>query len=289
MEIALKTALLSTGKAGVLAFDPGYHGLSLGALAATSRSEFREPFEPRLAPHVERVGFGAPIAEIAAHLEGDSRVGAVIVEPIVGREGVLLPPAGWLTELAQLCRDTGTPWIGDEIFTGFGRTGRLFAVDHDDLRPDILCFGKALGGGLPIAAAIGRRELMDAWHHAGEARHTATFVANPLACATALATLDILDEEDLIQRSQILATHLRRRLRSWSNHPNVHEVRGRGLLWGIEMKRRAAAKATVQSALESGVLLLAGGPEGKVIQIVPPLVITGNQLDTALEVLESAL
>src|ERR1700712_5279882 len=123
-------------------------------------------------------------------------MGTVIGEPIVGREGVLIPPTGWLAGLAEICRQHGTLLIADEIFTGFGRTGSLFAVEPEGVRPDILCCGKALGGGLPIAAVIARRDLFRCWETAGEARHTATFLANPLACAAALAVLDILQEED---------------------------------------------------------------------------------------------
>jgi acetylornithine/succinyldiaminopimelate/putrescine aminotransferase len=288
VEIALKTALATTGRTDVVAFEPSYHGLTLGALAVSSRNEFRAPFASHLHGHVRRFAFGADLEDIGAVIaQGD--VGAVIVEPIVGREGVLIPPAGWLAGLAEICRRRGTLLIADEIFTGFGRTGLLFAVEHEGVRPDILCCGKALGGGLPIAAVIARRDLFRCWETPGEALHTATFIANPLACAAALAVLDVLAEEDLPARAARLGEDLRRRLAAWpARFPDVLAVRGRGLLWGIELRSREQAKTWVQGALSRGVLLLAGGPEGRVAQIVPPLTITEEQMEEAMRILEEA-
>lgn len=288
VEIALKTALGATGRPGILAFEPSYHGMTLGALAVTSRDEFRAPFAAHLHGHVRRLPYGVRLEAIEAVLTSD--VGAVIVEPIVGREGVLIPPAGWLSGLAGLCRRNGTLLIADEIFTGFGRTGRLFAVEHEEVRPDILCCGKALGGGLPIAAVLARRELFRCWETPGEARHTATFLANPLACAAALAALDVLREEDLPSRAARLGPHLGARLAAWTERfPGVEEVRGRGLLWGIQLRTPDLAKRWMLEAWSRGVLLLAGGPEGRVAQIVPPLTIDEEQLAGAVTILEEAL
>ena len=288
VEIALKTALSATGRPGILAFEPAYHGLTLGALAATSRQEFRAPFAAHLHGHVRRLPFGADLERIDEVLAG-GEIGAAIVEPIVGREGVLIPPAGWLAALHDLCRRHGALLVADEIFTGFGRTGRLFAVEHEEVRPDVLCCGKALGGGLPIAAVIARRELFRCWETPGEALHTATFVANPLACAAALAAIDVLIDEDLPARAAGLGEDLGLRLSQWpTRHTAVAEVRGRGLLWGIELRAREVAKTLVQGAQSRGILLLAGGPEGRVAQIVPPLTIKEDQL-AAAEILESVL
>jgi acetylornithine/succinyldiaminopimelate/putrescine aminotransferase len=289
VEIALKTALGATGRPGrpgIIAFEPSYHGMTLGALAVTSRPEFRDPFAAHLHPHVRRLPFGIDLARVDEALS-TGEVGAVIVEPIVGREGVLIPPSGWLSGLAGLCRSHGALLIADEIFTGFGRTGRLFAVDHEGVRPDILCCGKALGGGLPIAAVIARRDLFRCWETPGEARHTATFLANPLACAAALAVLEILQEEDLPARAARLGEDLGRRLADWPQRfPTVEEVRGRGLLWGIQFQSAKVAKTWMLDAWSRGVLLLAGGPEGRVAQIVPPLSIREEQLEGAVGILE---
>ena len=217
-------------------------------------------------------------------------MGAVILEPIVGREGVLVPPVGWLPAVAEVCRRHSVLLIADEIFTGFGRTGRVFAVEHEGVRPDLLCCGKALGGGLPIAAVLGRRDLFRCWETPGEALHTATFLANPLACAAALATLDVLEEEDLPSRAVRLGETLGARLRTWPDRfPAVEEVRGRGLLWGVQLGSRELAKDWTGKAWERGILLLAGGPEGRVAQLVPPLTITGEQLRAAVEILEEVL
>jgi 4-aminobutyrate aminotransferase-like enzyme len=289
VEVALKTALAATGRPGIVAFTPSYHGLTLGALAVTSRPEFRAPFAPWLHSEVRRLPFGCPPATIAAALAGGA-AGALLLEPIVGREGVLLPPPGWVAAVAALCREAGTVLIADEIFTGFGRTGSLFAVEAEGARPDLLCCGKALGGGLPIAAVLGRRALFRAWETPGEALHTSTFLANPLACATALAVLGILERRRLPERAARLGRKVAARLSPWpSRHPAVRAVRGRGLLWGIELRSARSAARWVAAARRRGILLLAGGPEGKVAQIVPPLTIARAQLASALDLLEESL
>jgi len=289
VEIALKTALAATGRPGVVAFDPGYHGLTLGALAATARPAFRDPFAAHLHPHVARFPFGGDLSPVVARLERDD-VASVLVEPIVGREGVLLPPPGWLARLSELCRRAGALLIADEIFTGFGRTGRMFAVEREGVRPDLLCCGKALGGGLPIAAVLGSRAVFRCWATPGEALHSATFVAHPLACAAALATLDLLEREGLPARAARLGDSIALRLARWpSLSPAITAVRGRGLLWGIELASADWAGRFARAALARGVLLLAGGPAGRVAQIAPPLAIAEEQLEDALELLEGAL
>lgn len=290
LEVALKTAILATGHQRILAFTPSYHGLTLGALALSSREAFRLPFAHHLSRIVERLPFGAPLADLTTRLDDGPPFAAVVVEPIVGREGILLPPTGWLSALSRLCRARGTLLVADEVFTGFGRTGALFAVEDETVRPDLLACGKALGGGLPIAAVIGRRELMAAWNRGGEALHTGTFVAHPLACAAALATLGVLDQEALPQRAARLGRAIGPRLAAWpSRFAAVHEIRGRGLVWGVELHSHAGAAHAVSEALAHGVLWLAGGPEGRVAQIVPPLVISERQLSDALDRLETVL
>lgn len=286
VEIALKTAVAATGRPGVIAFEPSYHGLTLGALAVTSRPAFRDPFAAHLHGHVRRLPYTCDPARVDEAL-GKGDVACILVEPIVGREGVLIPPAGWLAELARLARKHGALLIADEIFTGFGRTGRLFAVDHEGVRPDLLCCGKALGGGLPIAAVVARRDLFRCWETAGEALHTATFLANPVACAAALAVLDVIEEEDLPARAARMGEAVGRRLSAWpERHPGVSAVRGRGLLWGVELRSAETAKTWAGEALARGIILLAGGPEGRVAQIVPPLTISEELLDLALDLLE---
>ena len=288
VEVALKTALLATGRPGIVAFDPAYHGTTLGALAGTSRREFRRPFAPHLHDHLHRLPFACNPRLLDELLERHD-VGGVLVEPIVGREGVLVPPPSWLDRIAELCRIRGTLLIADEIFTGFGRTGAWFAVESEGVRPDLLCCGKALAGGMPIAAVLGRRQVLAAWRTTGEALHTATFLAHPPACAAALANLAVLHAEGLPDRAARLGRELAERLAAWQDLSAVVEVRGRGLLWGLELRSREIAARLCQKARDDGILLLVGGPRGRVAQIVPPLSISRRQLEWAATVLESLL
>ncbi|MDY7091442.1 MAG: aspartate aminotransferase family protein [Acidobacteriota bacterium] len=290
VEIALKTALLNGRGPGVLAFDPGYHGLTLGALAVTSRAQFRQPFASHLHHRLHRLPFGGDPAAVERLFAKHPEIGCAVVEPLVGREGVLIPPNRWLRDLAKICHRHGVLLVADEIFTGFGRTGHLFAVQGEGVEPDLLCCGKALGGGLPIAAVLGRRRLMEAWASGGEALHTGTFVAHPLACATSLAVLDVLEEESLADRARRLGERVETELQDWPRRfPPVVATRGRGLLWGVELDRSETAYRWVAEARRRGVLVLAGGPSGAVTQLVPPLTITERQLDTGLALLRQAL
>jgi|JI10StandDraft_1071094.scaffolds.fasta_scaffold107880_2 4-aminobutyrate aminotransferase-like enzyme len=286
VEIAWKTALLATGRRRILAFDPGYHGLTFGALAATSRREFRAPFAAQLSPHVARLPYGCALERVAELLRAEGDFAAVVAEPIVGREGVLLPPAGWLPGLSALCRETGTLLILDEILTGFARTGRTFACEEERVRPDLLCCGKALGGGMPLAAVLGRQDLMRAWQTGGEALHTGTFVAHPLACSAALATLDVLAEEGLAAKAVEIGARIAALAPAL---PRGATLRGRGALWGVELATASAAARLAEALRRRGLLLLRGGPEGRVLELLPPLVVTPAQLGFALETLRHEL
>jgi 4-aminobutyrate aminotransferase-like enzyme len=290
VEIALKTALLARPRRErLISFDPAYHGMSLGALNASSRPLFRAPFESQLAKTGVRLPFGGDLSELVRQL-GTGKVAAVLVEPVVGREGVLFPPDGWLAEIERHCRRTETVLIFDEIFTGFGRLGELFAFRLAGVEPDLVCCGKALGGGLPIAAVVGRQDLLDSWRSPGEALHTGTFVAHPLACAAALATLEVLASDDLVARAARLGREIAPRLQEWPERfLEVAAVRGRGLLWGIELRHAPAAQRLVQGCRRRGVLLLAGGPEGTVAQLVPSLAIAERQLMVAMNLIEETL
>ncbi|HVS15427.1 MAG TPA: aspartate aminotransferase family protein [Thermoanaerobaculia bacterium] len=282
VEVALKTARLVTGADHLLAFVPGYHGLTLGALRGTSRAAFREPFAGPLEALTDRLPFGGSLAPVSRRLARSPRVGACLVEPVIGREGILLPPAGWLAELADLCRRHGALLIADEVFTGIGRTGRFWACEEEGVTPDLLCCGKALGGGLPLAAVLASSELLAVWEGPGEARHTATFVAHPVACAAASAVLEVVDDERLVERARRLGGWLGERLRAAAKD---QLVRGRGLAWAVEAPDAARAHRWVDGLLDRGVVALAGGPEGRVLQVTPPLVVTEGQLEHALAAL----
>lgn len=285
VEIALKTAWLATGRRRVVAFEGGYHGCTLAALAVTSREEFRRPFAELLGAWVGRLSYAAPLERLERELAA-GEVAAVVVEPVLGREGFDAPPEGWLRGLAEACREHGALLVVDEIFTGFGRTGYRFACEADRVTPDLLCCGKALGGGLPIAAVLGRRDLLQHWDRNGEALHTATFLAHPLACAAALTTLDIIEALDLPGRAARLGMHLAGRAVAWEDLEAVRSVRGRGLAWTVELEDARTASDVARRALDQGLLLLTADRR---LQVSPPLVITEEQLDHAVGVLERSL
>ncbi|MXX63394.1 MAG: aspartate aminotransferase family protein [Holophagales bacterium] len=289
VEIALKTSRLHSGRPGVLAFDPAYHGTTLGALAATSRPAFREPFTEPLEGLVHRLPYGAPSEQIQEILERQPDIGTCLVEPVIGREATRWPPPGWLPALGELCRRHEVVLAVDEIFTGFGRCGAWFVCREAGLEPDLVCCGKALGGGLPIAAVLGRKEVMDAWRSEGEARHTATFVAHPLACAAAVATLEVIESEDLVDRALTVGNRFGQALESLKTRPGVIDIRGQGLLRAIELDSPIRAQALSRNLLHRGLIALAGGASGTVLQLSPPLVITEQQLDHAVAVLHEVL
>lgn len=305
VEAALKTALMATGKPGILAFEGAYHGLTLGSLAATARHHFRAPFEERLYRGVRFVPFPDPLrsgemagpgslAAVEDALEKGiqgSGIGAVIIEPVQGRAGVRIPPPGFLRELGGLARDAGALLIFDEIFTGLGRTGSVFACTGEDVFPDLLCLGKGLGGGLPLSACLGPPEIMDAWPRSdGEAIHTSTFLGHPLACASGRALLRALEGRGLVARSMELGgSFLEGLRRELAGEAAVVDVRGRGLFIGVELADpesrtplAGAAVAAAEAALRRGILLLPAGSHGHVLELSPPLVITEAQIEWAV-------
>ncbi len=286
VEAALKTALLATGRPGILAFENGYHGLSYGALDVTARADFRAPFQSQLGGFTRHLPYGISLPQIEAHLK-THRPGAVLAEPIQGRGGIVVPPSGWLAGLRELCTATNTLLILDEIFTGWGRTGDWFACRHVNVIPDILCVGKAMGGGLPISACVASAELMSVWGEStGEALHTSTFLGNPLACAAGLAALLVLEEERLPERAAEIGAVFAHGLRELqAEFPDqIADVRGRGLMLGIEMASPPLALSLVPAALRQGLILLPAG-DGRVLEFIPPLIITESQMAWCLEMM----
>jgi 4-aminobutyrate aminotransferase/(S)-3-amino-2-methylpropionate transaminase len=318
VELALKTVHLATGRPGVVAFEGGYHGTSLGALRATSRATFRAPFEEALASTTLRVPFAdcyrcpyrltwptcglacldAAFAEVDAWIGDPSRprLGAVLVEPVLGREGVVVPPHGWLAGLGRAAHERGLLVVADEILTGGGRTGRMWA--SGPLEPDLVTVGKGIAGGMPLAALVGRPDLVAEWEGPGEARHTTTFMAHPLAVAGARAALSEIRRRDLPARARAVGRALAAGLaRIRRRHDAVGDVCGVGGLWGIDLvadpdTRRpdpAAAKAVSAALARRGYLALAGGRFGNVIGLTPPLVIAPRQVTGFLDALDEAL
>ncbi len=287
VEAALKTALLATGRPGVVAFEGAYHGLSLGALDTTWRPLFRDPFGARLPGTTAFARFGDAGDVQRAAAGCSAPVGAVLVEPIQGRGGERIPPDGFLRELRAVCDAAGWLLIADEVYTGIGRTGRWFACDHEDVVPDLLCVAKGLASGMPISACLGRSEVMDAWPvSGGEALHTQTFLGHPPGCAAALACLAVIEEEKLIERAAATGVRALARLRErLARHGGVVDVRGRGLLLAIECDRPERAARACAQALERGVIALLSGDDGRTISITPPLPIEAEILELALDIL----
>ena len=300
VEFALKTAALVTGEPNVLAFAGAYHGLSYGALEVCGIPKFRKPWNEQLRAATTFVRFPDPrepksherILDIVRKtLRRDRKIGALIVEPIQGRAGVIVPPEGFLRGLRAACSETDTVLILDEIYTGFGRTGTMFACEREGVRPDILCVGKALSGGFPISAAIASKEVADAWEPSdGEALHTSTFLGNPMGCAAALANLDEIERLDVPRIARDREATIAERLHAIRMR-NVHvtDVRGRGMLWAVEFKDGAVANACVVRALARGLILLQSGLRGESITFAPPPVIENAQLDRAFYLFESAV
>ncbi len=305
VEAALKTALVRTGRPGILAFEGAYHGLTAGALAATWRAHFRAPFQPQLADHVRfapypdaasgddaaHAALRAVHATIAAAENSAAPIGAILVEPIQGRGGIVVPPPTFLHALRDLCDGERIVLIYDEIYTGIGRTGRWFACEHTGVTPDVMTVGKALTGSLPLSAAIGSPSVMQAWPPSqGEAVHTSTFLGNPVGCAAALAQLDEIDRRDLLSRAARLGDRIRQRTQSWTQRfPGVRDARGVGLLQAVTVDGPGRALGVAHAALQRGVIVLTEGERGDVLAITPPGVITEAQIDAALDVIESLL
>jgi 4-aminobutyrate aminotransferase-like enzyme len=294
VEAAIKTAYLATKRPDLVIFEGAYHGLTYGTLAASGQPRFREPFARQLAKISHPVplpdSIEISIRQIDAALHS-AEIGAVLVEPIFGRAGVVVPPDGWLRAVRRLTEDAGVLLIADEMMTGFGRTGTRFAIDREGIVPDLLCVGKALTGALPFSACIGTEKAMAAWPPSdGEALHTSTFLGHPLGCAAALASIEEIDRRNLSARAEELGAIVRREIERWVT-PNsvVTSVRGRGLMIGIELNRPGLAFECAKKALQRGLIVLPSGPLGNVVSLTPPLTIAESQLTWGLAALQETL
>ena len=276
IEAALKFAWVATGRTKIVATKRGYHGRTIGALSATAEKKYREPFTTLLA-EAEHVTFGDLDAMRAVV---DSRTAAIIVEPIQGEGGIQVPPAGYLSGVRELASAVGAVLIFDEVQTGF-RTGAHFACAHEQVAPDILVTAKGLANGVPIGATL-VTEAIAATLQGGV--HGTTFGGNPLACAAGLATLEALEEDDLLRHSADVGGYLIDRIAAL-RHPKIRAVRGRGFMIGIELKARATP--VLRALQDREVLALPAG--SVVIRFLPPLLLTREQADDAVEALLAAL
>lgn len=274
-EAALKLARKTTGKKGFVSTENAFHGRTMGSLSVTWKERFKTPFEP-LIPGVTFVRYGEADA-IREAVDGDTA--AVIVEPIQGESGVIVPPNDYLKLVREICDEQGVLLIVDEVQTGFGRTGKWFGSQHSKITPDIMTFAKAMGGGFPVGAMMSREN-----YAFSPSDHGGTQSGNPLACAAALATINVIEDEGLVERSAKMGGYLKKMLLEIDT-PCTREVRGKGLMVGYEIA--SSALEVVNYAQERGVLL--NNTSENVLRFVPPLVIKKEQIDVVVSVVRDAL
>ena len=279
VECAIKLARKYTGKPEIIALMGAFHGKTMGALSATWDKKYREPFLP-LVPEIKHV----PPDNLEKVREAISeKTAAILVEPIRGEGGIRVPPEGFLKGLREICNEKKVLLIFDEVQTGFGRTGKLFACEHWDIIPDVMCLAKPLAGGLPLGATVAREEVMSSFK-VGE--HSTTYSGSPLVCAAGCAAIDVLLEEKLAERAATQGAYFKSKLHELQNkHRIVKEVRGLGLMLGMELKFDVLN--ILLKSMERGVLVLDAGRN--VVRFLPPLVISKEQIDKAISVLDSVL
>lgn len=286
VEAALKLARFTTGRQDVIAFLGSFHGRTAGSLSLTaSKARYRSGFGSHV-PGVHHAPYGDfdfIEGTIFRHLTAPDDVAAIVVEPIQGEGGYLVPPAGWLAHLRRICDDHGILLVADEVQSGVGRTGRMWALDHESVDADILLAGKGLASGLPLSALVARDEL----HTWTAGTHGSTFGGNPVACAAARVTIDLV-RAGLADHAAGMGERFRTGLEPLlDRHRTLVDVRGRGLMIGLEFADGATAKAVEQAAFHRGLVVLTCGPAA--IRLAPPLVITPEQVDTAVRLLDASI
>lgn len=284
VEGALKTAKKFTGRRSLVGFTGGFHGDSHGSLSVTGRKVYQDSFRPLL-PGVTFLPFGS-----IKHLKAiNHRTAAVIVEPIQSEGGVRIPEDDFLPALRKHCNETGTLLILDEVMTGMGRTGRLFACQHWGIVPDILVLAKALGGGMPLGAFIGRPDVMKTLSEDPPLSHVTTFGGHPVSCAAGTAALEFLFANRLPEQAGRSGTYMMSRLKKLAETGGVKEVRGKGLLIGLELTSPDLTMRFAGHCREGGLILGWTLHSDTVIRLAPPLIITQDEMDQGLEIMEKAL
>lgn len=285
VEAALKFARAATGRTKFVSTTGGYHGKTMGALSVTGREKYQKPFVP-LVPGAEFVAFGDFEALRSAV---DSQTAAVILEPVQGEGGIHLPPPGYLAEARKLCDEHGALLILDEVQTGLGRTGAMFASLHEGVRPDLMPLAKALGGGvMPIGACMGTADVWEKVFSSNPLAHTSTFGGNPLACAAGIAALEVTVEENLCERSTLLGQRIMAGLAGIEGGL-VSEVRGRGLMIGVEFSRDEVGELVIAQMVKRGLIAAYTLNNPRVIRLEPPLIITEEQADAAVGIVKEAV
>jgi len=300
---AIKMARKVTGRPGIVAFRGGFHGRTIGATSlTTAKGKYREGYEPlmggvTIAPYAYPLRAGGAEAATDAALRAldelltlqapPSTVAAMVVEPVLGEGGYVPAPVAWLQGLRQRCDEHGILLVFDEVQCGIGRTGRPFAAERLGVSPDVTLFAKGIASGLPLGGLIAEATTFARWP---TATHGSTFGGNPVACAAALATLDVLDDEGLHERAQVLGDRFVSRLSdAVTGRDGVLEVRGLGLMVGIELASAELAGAVQRACLDEGLIVLTCGPAENVLRLIPPLTLTDDEAETALAILERAL
>ncbi|HEU0193580.1 MAG TPA: 4-aminobutyrate--2-oxoglutarate transaminase [Gaiellales bacterium] len=310
VENAVKVAKLATGREAVIAFDNAFHGRTLMAMSLTSKPHPYKAGMGPFAPEVYRAPYpypyrwqgDDPAAEALADLRRmlithvpPENVAAIIFEPVQGEGGFVVPPAEFVQGLRDLASEHGIVLIADEVQTGFGRTGKLFAVEHFGIEPDLITVAKSIAAGVPMSGVLGRAELMDAPH---DSAIGGTYVGSPLGCVAAMAVLDEIEQRDLLGRGQAIGERIRSRFAQFAErHDQIGEVRGLGPMLAIEFVSDPVAKtpapeiatAVFQHAAQNGLILLKAGLYGNCIRVLVSLVATDEQVDEALEILEAAV
>ena len=279
VEAAIKFARKFTGKKGMVAMNGSYHGKSMGALSLTFNPKYRKMFQPL----VEKTSF-ARFGDIESLRETvDDDTGFVILEPIQGESGIHVAPDGFLQEVRKLCDDKGILLVFDEIQCGLGRTGRMWASEHWNTTPDILCIAKGIAGGVPMGATLVKPEILAVM---GKGEHSSTFGGNPLSCAAGTATLQALTQDGLIENAEMMGRRLREGLeRLKEKHKIIREIRGKGLMIGVELKFQV--KDIILDGIKNGVLILYSGRN--ILRFLPPLVISEDDITKVLETLDILL
>lgn len=299
VENAVKVARYYTKRSGIIVFENAYHGRTLLTMTMTSKVKpFKFGFGP-FAPEVYRMPFGNEAdAEklndfFAKHINAED-VAAVVAEPIQGEGGFIAPPSDYFQKLSKICHDNGILLIIDEIQSGMGRTGKMFAIEHWGIEPDIMTVGKSLAAGMPLSAVIGKTDIMDSIHPGGLG---GTYSGNPIACASGLAVIDLFRTENLLEKSVALGKKLKVRFQKWQNEFNmIDEIRGMGAMLGFSLVKGANGEPATEEAgrlvsfcHENGLVILSCGTFGNVIRTLAPFVITDEQLEKGLSILEDGL
>ena len=299
VENAVKIARYYTKRPAVIVFENAYHGRTLLTMTMTSKVKpYKFGFGP-FAPEVYRMPFGDVVGPeklkdfFLKHVNPEA-VACVVAEPVQGEGGFITPPEGYFQELVKICRENGIVFVADEIQSGMGRTGRMFAIEHWGVEPDLITVAKSLGAGMPIAAVVGRKEIMDAVHPWGLG---GTYGANPVASAAALAVLEVFESEQMLGKAKALGEKLKARFDAWQKrYAIIGEIRGLGAMLGLALVKGAGREPAAEEAkklaafcLERGLILLVCGTYSNVVRVLVPFVITDEQLEKGLGIFEQGL